>query len=246
MNFLNITLAICLCMTSLAFAQPIYEEQNQIADNAVGTWGLKDGEGEWIIAPIYDTLYPLTSAAFNAETYVVTRYKSDFFLAKRGKKMLLLHKDGSLRYKADAILPRLMGSTLLVKSKDKWGLISTAGRKILPVKCAAIAWHEDVLALKEKGKWRLFDPQEGRLDPYLKLDRVELISKPNKAVLLLVEKEGKKGILDEHLRTIVTVQYNKLTLRDNQTNYIHYENDNGTCGKIHLRTGKVEQHTCLP
>ncbi len=214
----------------------------------MGSWGMKDSEAEWLINPFYDTLFYLDRTAFNSETYEVTRYQTDYVLgqSEMSYRWRLFYKDGSLRYEADAILPRLMGDVVLVKTKNKWGLIATNGKIILPVKCTQIDWHEDVLALKnKKDKWHLFDPQDGHLEERV-FDKVTLISPPNKDVLLLVEVDGRQGIIDQYFRTCVPIDYTQLILEDARMGYVYYKKDNNECGYIHLKTRRIETITCKP
>ncbi len=245
MNFLYFALAFCLCLTTPALAQQAPVEH--LFMDAQGAWGVVDANNEWIVPPLYDTLFYLNSTAFDAETYKVSRYKSDYLLAKskQNQRWHLLHKNGGLRYKADAIMPRLMGDVILVKKNNKWGLVATNGNVLLPVKCTKIAWHEDVLALQDKkGKWCLFDPQNGRLEKHYKLDKVTLLSAPNKPVFLLVEQDGKQGVWDQYFRTVVPLEYPQIVLHPAQQGYVYYVDEQGTCGTIHLKSRRQESTPC--
>ncbi len=241
-------LCLCYCYCPFAFSQTAASDDVAIQNDASGTWGLQSADGEWVTAPIYDTLFLLSRAEFDPETFAVARHQTGYYLGrkKQTKQWQLFNKTGRLIYTADAILPRQMGDVVLVRKKNKWGLVAVNGQVLLPVQCSDIAWHEDVLALRDKkGKWRLFDPQHGRLDNQLKLDEVRLLSAPNQPVLLLVEHDGQQGILDQYFRTLVSRQYHKLTLDAQDSDYVYYEQETGNCGRIHLQTKKVEAGVCL-
>lgn len=247
MKLLYHTLAFCLCMTSLAFAQNNDQVGGHLYMDGFGSWGMMDAEADWLISPFYDTLFYLPKTSFDAETYEVTYQESDYVIGQSflDYKWKFFDKRGNLLHTADAILPRLMGEIILVKKKDKWGLVNTKGKVVLPVKCTSIEWYEDVLALKDKkGKWRLFDPQNGRLEEQWELDKVQLLSPPNKEVLLLIEKEGKKGIIDQYFRTIIPIQYKKLSLAKEKENWVYYQKEQDQCGYIHLKTRKMETTAC--
>lgn len=245
MNLVYQTLALCLCINTLTLAQ---NNKSRLYKNDNGAWGLVDAEAEILIPPLYDTLFYLDRTTFDPETYKVTRYSSDYILGKRlGKsKWVLLTSNGKLLYEADAILPRLMGAVVLVKKRKKWGLIATSGKVVLPVKCTQIDWYEDVLALKnKKGKWHLFDPQNGHLEDSKVFDAVSLLSAPNKRVLLLVTREGRQGVIDQYFRTIISPQYTQLQRVSEKPNYVYYQNMEGQCGYIHLKTRVVEEIPCI-
>ena len=245
MNFLYNTLALCLCITSLAFAQK-NDTKTYLDKDDVGAWGMKDADSEWLINPFYDTLFYLDRTKFDPETYEVTRYQTDYVLGQSlmSDRWRLFQKDGSMRYEADAILPRLMGDIILVKIKNKWGLVATNGKVVLPVKCTQIDWYEDVLALKDrKEQWHLFDPQNGYLESRT-FDKVALLSPPNKEVVLLVESKGQQGLLDKSFRTIVPIHYNYLALEEHKKGYVYYESSNDECGYIHLKTRKIKSTAC--
>lgn len=244
MKFLYSTLAICLCMTSLTFAQNT-PDKGHLSRDSFGLWGMVTEKSEWLIVPFYDTLFYLSKTNFDPETYEVTYSKTEYVLGKSDGKWRLFNNRGKLLYEAQAILPRLMGDIILVKKKDKWGLVNTKGKVALPVQCTAIDWHEDVLVLKDKkGKWRLFDPQNGRLEEQWALDKVSLLSAPNKKVLLLLEKEGKKGIVDQYFRTIVPLQYEELMWAKEKEGWVYFQKEQDQCGYIHLKTKKMETTAC--
>lgn len=237
---------LVICLTSLSLAQN-NDNTGYINRSSLGAWGIKNSNHDWVVRPSYDTMFYLTRTTFDSETYEVTRHKTGYILGHNFHtyQWCLLYQDGSMRYKAEAILPRLMGNVILVKKKNKWGLVNTKGNILLPVQCTKIAWHEDVLALKDKkGKWHLFDPQNGRLETQQVFDKVTLISPPNKEVLLLVEKNGQQGIIDQYFRTRVPINYLQIAWEKDKKGYVYYKNNQGQCGYIHLKTRKTATAPC--
>lgn len=162
-------------------------------------------------APKYDTIYQLPYTAFDHDSYRITYAPSGYTIGIRKGQQWVLNPEGRVICRADAVLPRLMGNTLLIKRNQHWGLVTLGGKVLLPVQCTAIEWHGDVLALRYQDQWHLFDAQEGHRAKQGGFEAVQSLQVAPQRHLLLVQQNDRWGVLNEQLGQIIPCEYLSLT-----------------------------------
>lgn len=187
-----------------------FDQQHYFAQNQKGKWGMCLASGRAVISMNYDTLLSLDVLNFNPRDYSMECIHTNYFIGKKGADQILLNLKGETVLTVNSIMPRMMGDVILVRKGASWGLAKTTGEFLLPAACTEIEWYDDILALKYEGKWKLFHPKQNSLTLEPSYDSVkEVINNTRynqKESFLLVQENGKWGLLDKHLKTIIPIE----------------------------------------
>lgn len=207
-----------LIVLAFVLSLPLSQAQSSATDapnlllstNEKGQWGAKNAEAEWMIEPTYDTLYALPRTHYDRSTRKVSYSGSGYWIGVRHGKQWVLNAMGAVLTKADVVLPRLMGSTILVKQGTHWGLKTLQGKVLLPTRCTEIAWHGDVLALLYKNQWHLLDAQQGYFYTKGAVDELRTTEVSPLHRLFFVKREGQWGVLNERLVELLPCEYDAI------------------------------------
>jgi len=187
-----------------------FDQQYYFAQNQKGKWGMCLANGRTVVSMNYDTLLSLDIIKFNRKDYSMERIHSNYLIGKKGVDQILLNLKGETVLTVNSIMPRMMGDVILVRKEATWGLAKTTGEFLLPAACTEIEWYDDILALKQEGKWKLFDPKQKNATLEESYDSVaEVINNTRynqKESFLLVQENGKWGLLNKNLKTIIPIE----------------------------------------
>lgn len=187
-----------------------FDQQHYFAKNQKGKWGMCLANGRPIVAMNYDTLLALDIINFNPKDYSMEHIHTNYLIGKKGNEQVLLNLKGEALLRVNSIMPRLMGDVILVRKGAFWGLAKTTGAFLLPVNCSEIEWYDDILALKQGDKWKLFNPKKKQATIDQEYDSVqEIINNTRynkKESFLLVQKDKKWGLLDDNLKAVIPIQ----------------------------------------
>lgn len=191
-----------------------FDKEHYFAKGTSGKWGFCDAEASLLVATDFDTLYPLHRVVFNKESFAFHYVNSKFLIGRQGERYILMDLQGNKKLNVASIMPRLMGDAVLVKDNNFWGLAKTSGDLLVPIHCTAIDWYDDLLALKEKDKWVLFHPKQGKLLKEHRYDKITQLM-PNifptpKTIHFLVQEKGLYGVINQDAEFVIPIEYEQL------------------------------------
>lgn len=191
-----------------------FDQQHYFAQNQKGNWGMCLANGRAVVPMNYDTLLALDIINFNPKDYSMEHIHTNYLIGKKGADQILLNLKGETILTVNNIMPRMMGDVILVRKGASWGLAKTTGAFLLPAVCTEIEWYDDILALKYKGKWKLFHPKQKKSKLEQSYDSVEEVINNTrynqKESFLLVQENKKWGLLDKNLKTVIPIKKDAL------------------------------------
>ncbi len=181
--------------------QNIWYEDNVLRVSKDGKYGLINFDGEEILSCDYDEITALESVTGN-------------FIVKKDDKVGLVNDQGqtiiSVEYSDILTLEEgYKNEYIIVNEDNEYGVISTIGTVLIEPQYEAVKYlgSSTLFAVKESGDWKIADTEDGTI---LLDEGYEDIVEVNSGYIIVMDSEGKYGVVTEENEQIIEPEYEDL------------------------------------
>jgi hypothetical protein len=171
-------------------------------------YGVIDQKGKWLIKPNYDTIFEQKKLG---ESYLLAKKNDEtFFLNSKGEIISVGFKSFEPLNKEIAIFSKNKQFGLIQKKNEKYETILAPEYESLGVANFA----NTLFFLKKDNQVQFYEQKNKKFsekyDKYTNIRVKDSVGSRNRKSFLVVEKEGKKGLIDENFNQILPIEYNQI------------------------------------
>lgn len=172
-------------------------------------YGVIDQKGKWLIKPIYDTIFEQRKLG---EAYLLAKKNDEnFFLNSKGEIVSEGFKSFEPLNKENIIFSKNKQFGLIQKQNEKYEIILAPEYESIGVANFA----NTLFFLKKENQVQFYELKTKKFsekyDKYTNIRVRDSVNSRERKVFLVVEKEGKKGLIDENFNQILPIEYNQIT-----------------------------------
>ncbi|GAB4484473.1 MAG: hypothetical protein OHK0045_00150 [Raineya sp.] len=171
-------------------------------------YGVIDLKGKWLIKPTYDSIYQQK------------KINEIFIFGRRGENNFLLNKKGEINSPEFSSLEPLNKEVFIFSKNKQLGLMLRKNEQfevILPAEYENLGvanFKNTLFYVRKNGKVKFYDLTKQKFsqeyDRYNSIRVRDTLNERGRISYLVVEKERKKGLLDENLQTILPIEFNRI------------------------------------
>lgn len=197
-------------------------DSNKAFVKSANLFGVIDKKGKWLVKPTYDTIIEQKKLG------------EVFLVAKKSNETFLLNKKGEIISEGFNSLEPL-NKEVFIFSKNKFlGLMLRKNEKyeiILPAEyknLGPVNFNNTLFFARKESNVKFYDlPTKKFSEEYDKYTSIRIRNTStlkDKKTYMVVEKDKKKGLLDEKMNVIIALEYNQINqFRTNRDNEILFE-----------------------
>lgn len=201
-------------------------------------YGVIDTKGKWLIKPNYDTIF---------EQKKINEW---FLLAKKGQETFILNKKGEIISEGFSSLEPLNKEVFIFSKNKQLGLMLRKNEKyeiILPAEYRNLGvanFKNTLFYARKDNKVKFYDLNTKKFseeyDNYANIKIRDTSEIRSTKSYLVVEKNNKKGLIDEKLNLILNLEYNQINRFRTTENEVLFEvSKNGKKGLLNEKAQVV-------
>jgi len=168
-------------------------------------YGIIDRKGKWVIKPNYDTIF------------TQKKLGEVLLFAKKSNESFLLNRKGEIVSEGFGSVEPLNKEVFLVVKNKQMGIFLRKNDKyetILPPEfdyVAVVNFTNTLFQTKKNGKIRFYDLKTKKFsEEYDKHQSIRIRDTATYETFIVVEKNAKKGLIDEKMNFIVNIEYDNI------------------------------------
>ena len=183
-------------------------DSNRAFVRSGSNYGVIDAKGKWLVKPIYDSIFEQKKIG------------EAFVLAKKGEDNFILSKKGEIISEGFKSLEPLNKEVFIFSKNKQLGLMLRRNDKyelILPAEydnLGAVNFNNNLFFVRKEGKVKFYEFNSKKFsEEYDKYSSIRVRDTGNireRKTYMVVEKNKKKGLLDEKMNLLIAIEYNDI------------------------------------
>lgn len=170
-----------------------------------GSYGIIDRKGKWVIKPNYDTIF------------TQKKLGEVLLFAKKSNESFLLNRKGEIVSEGFGSVEPLNKEVFLAVKNNQMGILlrkNDVYETILPIEfdyVSVVNFKNTLFQVKKNGKIRFYDLTTKKFsEEYDKHQSIRIRDTATYETFIVVEKNAKKGLIDEKMNFIVNIEYDNI------------------------------------